>query len=171
MSGNEEAYYWDSCILLAWLKDETSRKPGEMDGVREYIERLKRREISIMTSVITFTEVYRAKLPVGTDSLFEDLFKRTNVGKIGVDVRIARLARDLRDYYAADPAKYGAKTLSGPDSIHLATAVLYRAKEFHTFDERPNRTSLALIPLSGDVGGHKLTICKPVALNPSLDLR
>ncbi len=171
MSGSEEAYYRDSCLLLAWLKDETSRKPGEMDGVREHIERVKRREIAIMTSVITFTEVYRAKLPVGLDALFEDLFKRTNVGKIGVDIRIARLARDLRDYYAADPGKYGGKTLSGPDGIHLATAVLYRAKEFHTFDEKSNKTSLPLIPLSGDVGGHKLTICKPAALNPQLDLR
>ena len=31
--------------------------------------------------------------------------------------------------------------------------------------------ALGLIPLSGDVGGHKLRICKPVAQHPELDLR
>jgi hypothetical protein len=48
--------------------------------------------------------------------------------------------------------------------IHLATAVLYRADEFHTFDDQ-------LIAFSGNVGGHKLIVCHPETKSPQLDLR
>jgi hypothetical protein len=42
--------------------------------------------------------------------------------------------------------------------------ILFRADEFHTFDD-------ALIALSGNVAGHRLIICKPIARNPELDLQ
>jgi hypothetical protein len=67
--------------------------------------------------------------------------------------------------------KSGGKTLSVPDAIHLATAIQYRVDEFHTFDGEGNSRYLGLLPLSGNVGGHKLTICKPKARNPQFDLR
>jgi hypothetical protein len=86
---------------------------------------------------------------------------------VSVDIRVASIAHDLRNHYA----QKGGKTLSTTDAIHLATAVLYRADEFHTFDEGGSNRSLGLIPLCGDVGGHKLRVCKPVAQNPQFDLR
>ena len=164
MPGSNPLYYWDTCLFLAWLKDE-ERSRGEMDGVRETIERSRRREVKIMTSVVTLVEVLSGRIPVGMDKLFADLLKRIN--KVGVDSRVATIAHDLRNHYA----QKGGKTLSTTDAIHLATAVLYRVDEFHTFDEDGSSRSLGLLPLSGDVGGHKLRICKPVAQNPQLDLR
>jgi len=164
MPGSSPLYYWDACLFLAWLKDE-ERPSGEMDGVREIIERAKRREVRLMTSVLTQIEVLASKIPVGMDTLFTALLKRLSRGS--VDTRVASLAHDLRNYYSAK----GGKTLSVPDAIHLATGVLYRADEFHTFDRDGSSHSLGLLPLSGDVGGHRLIICKPVARNPQLDLR
>jgi len=70
-----------------------------------------------------------------------------------------QIAHDLRNHYAM----LGGKTLSSPDAIHLTTAILYRVDEFHTFDEDGSSGSLGLNPLSGNVGGHRLTICKPEA--------
>jgi hypothetical protein len=35
---NLPLYYWDTCLFLAWLKDE-ERKSGEMDGVRDIIQK------------------------------------------------------------------------------------------------------------------------------------
>jgi predicted nucleic acid-binding protein len=156
MAGSNPLYYWDTCLFLAWLKDET-RKSGEMAGVREIIERSKRRDCRIMTSVLTSVEVLQGKIPAGFDTLFNGLLKRTS--RVGVDVKVAGLAHDIRNHLITS----GGSRLKTPDALHLASAILHRADEFHTFDD-------LLISLSGNVAGHKLIICKPEAKNPELDL-
>ena len=168
MAGASPLYYWDTCLFLAWINDE-QRKTGEMDGVREMAARHKRREIKIMTSVVTQVEVLQCKLPAGVDHLFIDFLKR--LIKTSVDSKIAGIAHDIRDFYSAQAHVNGGRTLSTPDAIHLATAIFYRADAFHTFDENGSSKSLGLLPLSGNVAGHKLTICKPEAVAPQLDLR
>ncbi len=165
MAGAEPIYYWDTCLFLAWIQDE-ERPTGEMDGVREIIDRFKRRECKIISSVLTQVEVLDSKLPVGLKTLFYGMLKRIN--RIGMETKVAEMAHDLRDYYKSRSAEFGGKTLSTPDAIHLATAILYRVTEFHTFDHDGDAKHLGLLPLSGDVGGHKLIICKPKARNPQL---
>ncbi len=96
MAGNNPIYYWDTCIFLAWLKNETNRKPGEMEGIHDCLERVKKRQISIMTSVITYTEITTLKIPAGVETMLEEVMQRPNCAKIGVDMRVAKLARDLR---------------------------------------------------------------------------
>src|SRR3979490_214679 len=98
MAGNEPIYYWDSCLFIAWLKDE-QRKSGEMDGVREVIDRFKRREVRIVTSVLTMVEVLEGKIPVGMATLFVSMMKR--VHRLSMDIKVASVAHDLRDYYAS----------------------------------------------------------------------
>lgn len=153
---NPPIYYWDTCLFLAWLKDE-ERKTGEMDGVRDIIQRMKRRDAKVITSVLTTVEVLAAKIPVGIDSPFKDLLKRVN--RQSMDIRVASLAHDLRNHYATLD-----RSLKAPDAIHLATAIHYRVDELHTFDDQ-------LLSLSGNIGGHKLIICKPETKAPQLDLR
>ncbi|MFN4088524.1 MAG: type II toxin-antitoxin system VapC family toxin [Alphaproteobacteria bacterium] len=164
MPGANPTYYWDTCLFIAWLQSE-DRKTGEMDGVREMIQRHRRREIKIMTSVLTQVEVLQGKIPAGVGNAFTDFLKR--ITRVGMDIKVAQLAHDLRDHYS----RAGGKPLTTPDAIHLATAIHYRADEFHTFDEGGKSKSLGLIQLSGNVGGHRLTICKPEARSPQLDLR
>ena len=125
--------------------------------------------MKIVTSVLTQVEVLQSRLPVGVGHLFLDLMKRLT--RIGTDTKVASLAHDIRDYYMMRATEHGGKTLSTPDAIHLATAILYRVDEFHTFDDDGDAKSLGLMPLSGNVGGHRLIICKPQARNPRLDLR
>jgi predicted nucleic acid-binding protein len=168
MAGTEPIYYWDACLFLAWIKDE-ERQTGDMDGVREVVERAKRREVKIITSVLTLTEVLESRLPAGMKGLIDGLMKRVN--RVGMEIKIAKMAHDLRDYYMQRSAEFGGKTLAVPDAIHLATAILNRVTEFHTFDKGGIGKSLGLLPLSGNVGGHRLVICKPQAKNPQLDLR
>ncbi len=168
MAGGEPIYYWDTCLFLAWIKDE-ERPTGEMDGVREIIDRFKRREVKIVTSVVTIVEVLSGRIPVGMESLISGLMKRIN--KLGVDIKVAQMAHDLRDYYSNNRDKFEGKILSTPDAMHLATAIIHRVTEFHTFDHDGDAKNLGLLPLSGNVGGNRLTICKPQAKNPQLDLR
>jgi predicted nucleic acid-binding protein len=168
MAGASLVYYWDACLFLAWLNDE-DRKSGEMDGIREIVARHKRREVKLVTSTLTQIEVLQSKIPVGVGNSFTDLLKRMT--RLGIDSKVASLAHDLRDHYASPVGPTGGKTLSTPDAIHLATAIHYRVDEFHTFDGDGSSKSIGLLPLSGNVGGHKLTICKPEARNPQFDLR
>lgn len=73
MAGTNPVFYWDTCIFLAWLKNETTRKPGEMDAVTDCLERFKKRELSLVTSVLTITEITVAKIPAGTETLLIDI--------------------------------------------------------------------------------------------------
>jgi predicted nucleic acid-binding protein len=150
MAGTEPIYYWDSCLFLAWIKDE-ERQTGDMDGVREVIDRVKRRDAKIITSALTITEVLDSKLPAGTKTLMDGLMKRVN--RVGMEIKIARMAHDLRDYYVQRSIEFDGKTVAVPDAIHLATAILYRVTEFHTFDGGGMGKSLGLLPLSGNVTG------------------
>lgn len=167
MPGTIDTYYWDACLFLAWLKDE-KRRQGEMEGIREQVERVRRNEIRVITSALTYSEVTAAKIPNETADAFANVMQRKNIRLIDVSVPIARKAGELKDFYAAK----GGKRLGTPDAIHLATAIIYQAKEFHTFDQNNSGGTLGLIPLSGDVAGHNLTICKPfVGAQTSLDLK
>lgn len=124
-----------------------------------------------MTSVLTQAEITESIVGAGGITLFEDLLKRRNIQRIAVEIKIAKLARELRDYYASRPSEYNNKTLSVPDSLHLATAIIHKVKAFHTFDRRNSNGNLGLLPLNGNVAGHHLVITKPLATQPSLDLR
>ncbi|HBG30694.1 MAG TPA: hypothetical protein DDW98_08715 [Gammaproteobacteria bacterium] len=162
MAGTRPVYYWDTCLFIAWLANEQTRKAGELEAVFDGIAKLKRREVSLMTSVLTVVEITANKIPTGTESMLVEAMQRPNFTRIAVDHRVARLAREIRDHYLSR-SQWGGKTVSVPDSIHLATAILYRATEFHTFDGKDSKplNALGLLQLSGDVAGHSLTICKP----------
>lgn len=157
MRGTRDTYYWDTCLFVSWLADE-QRPSGDMDGVREIVSRFKRRDAAIVTSALTLAEVLPSKFPAGVFNLFDDLLKRAAFRVISVDRKIAKLAGDLRVHYEKD-----GKKLRTPDSIHLATAIINGVAELHTFDKD-------MLPLNGNVAGHKLVICKPSFKQASLDL-
>ncbi len=167
MSG-DKILYWDSSIFISWIKNENRPDPNDMAGVRDVIERLKKRDVKIITSAITQTEVAACNVGQLVMPLFDELLKRKNIQRIAVDIKIAHTARTLRDFYRNKPQELdekgkviGEKTLSVPDAIHLATAILNKVDAFHTFDAKNGKGSLGLLPLNGNVAGHNLVIEKP----------
>ena len=54
--------------------------------MREVIERSKKKDVKLITSVLTSVEVLQARLPVGMDTLFTGLMKRV----IRIETRNAR---------------------------------------------------------------------------------
>lgn len=149
MSNTKPKYYWDANIFLAWLKNE-KRKAGEMDGVAEIVWMVDRNQAVIVTSVVSKSEVLQSSLPLPAQGLFSQIFQRPNLVLVDFSDRIADLAGTIRDFY-----KQQGKRVKLGDAQHLATAIAYQVDEFHTFDEDD------LIPLSGNVAGNKLIICKP----------
>lgn len=167
MSGNKRLIYWDSCIFISWLMNEQRPDPKDMAGVFDIIERLNRREVTLITSTISQTEIAACNVGQLVMPLLDELMKKKSIQRVAVDIKIAHMARTLRDFYQSEPStldkdgnKVG-KTLSVPDAIHLATALLHKVDVFQTFDEKNSKGSLGLIPLSGNVARHNLKIEKP----------
>jgi predicted nucleic acid-binding protein len=162
-------YYIDTSVWLAWLQNE-KRKPGEMDGVLDIATKMHKSEVRVITSVLTKTEVLESSLGPDAKQKWDGVLRRKNVQVTMTDDRIWSLASEIRDYYHARREEDDLPTLSTPDAVHLATAILYVVDLFYTFDENDERNKRrALIPLSGNVAGkYNLIIKKPSASQRTL---
>ena len=154
-----QVIYWDACLFIAWLKDE-DRDPGEMAGLHSVAQEIHKGKKVLITSVQTQTEVLESRMGSTEYSRFEAFLNRSNVQSVPIDGRIASLAGKIRDHYLQTGLK-----IKTPDAIHLATAILYRAAVFHTFDNED------LIRLSGNVMNYNLLIEKPKSGQLGLQLK
>jgi predicted nucleic acid-binding protein len=157
--------YWDSCIFLAWLKNEP-RSKEEVDGIAECVDLVEAKQVHLITSVITITEVFEGNLSADANEKYRLLLSRRNVTPLDNDLRVSRLAQKIREYYQNQKTIDGLDGLSTPDAIHLATAIHYDADVFYTFDEgkKNGRKGRSLLSISGDVAGYNLKISKPTAM-------
>ena len=153
--------YWDSCIFIAWLKDE-KRQPGEMDGIYECAEEVEAGHIRIITSVLTRTEVFEADLSQEIKNKYSQFLNRRNVQLLDQDLRVSDLAREIREYYQKQSQIDGLPGFPVADAVHLATAIHYRVDAFWTFDNGGHKAR-SLLSLNGNVAGYSLVITKPVA--------
>jgi predicted nucleic acid-binding protein len=153
----KKTYYWDACAFIAWLDGGKGHPVEVIAGLDEIAKEVTENRANLCTSVIIDTEMLKGKLTPDQVIKIESLFKRKNVVKINLDSRIATKASEIRDYYNGQNIK-----ISLPDSIHLATAIIYNVDEFDTLDgagNRPRRNDL--LPLNGDVAGHPLLVRVP----------
>jgi predicted nucleic acid-binding protein len=158
------AIYWDACIFLAWLHDETNHAPGVMEGIEQMVKDVNGGQIRLFTSVMTKTEVLECRLTKKAQETFANVFKRTNVSMIAQDERIADRSHAIRNHYDQKGIR-----LSSIDCVHLATAIIYKADVFYTTDgggKRARRNDL--LPLNGNVAGYPLVIMMPFAKQGSL---
>jgi predicted nucleic acid-binding protein len=173
MIGGKPLIYWDTSIWLAWARNER-RKPGDMEGVQEYIDRYDKGEILLCTSVLTEAKIMEHQLIKTGHEQLRKFFDNPKINKLGADQAVARLIGEIRSYYFNQMAIDGLPTLGFGDALHLDSAILYECDEFLTFDEndvrKPSKAKRGLIPLSGNVAGRRLTICKPLAKAPKLRL-
>lgn len=158
---NKPIFYWDSCIFISWLKRESRPEPGVNEGLEEIVKQVHDNNVYLITSALTKAEILESTLPKEGAEKLEGVLKRRNVRVIETNERVWEKAHDIRDYYKREP---GGRTLSLPDAVHVATAILYDADVLHTLDleDKQNRPR-ALIPLSGNVAGYPLTIVMPKA--------
>ena len=167
MSGTRPAVYWDSCVFLSWLLKDLD-DGGSAAELRSMVEMVESGRATLMTSAISHAEVVAAPAsvpPAAKDfqKRFLELMARSNVNTINVNVRVAQKARQLRHHYMLHPKRHRGRILKlgTPDAIHLATAILYKADEFQTYDKNDTRGTMGLLGLNGDVAGENLRICLP----------
>jgi hypothetical protein len=166
--GKRPVIYWDTCILLAWIKDET-RQDDQMQGLIQVAQGVTRNKIDLITSVISRVEIFESTLTEGQKQRYVDLFKRSNCIQLGVTGPVADRASRLRHESRQQSRSGNQVLLSVPDAVHLASAILHKAAEFHTFDGvRDDKRSVKLIPLSGKPLVEGLTICVPHVKQPDM---
>jgi predicted nucleic acid-binding protein len=145
-------YYWDSCAIIAWLMGE-KHAAGELEGFEEIVKQVENGKAVLFTSALTKSEVLEGRMTPEQKETFSELFQRKNLVLVEITDRVLTLSKEIREW---NPK------ISTPDAIHLATAILYEADEFHTTDGGGKRKRPGdLLPLDGNVAGHNLKICTP----------
>lgn len=160
MALSDRLYYWDTCIFLEHLRGEevlaTKRR-----AISRLLSDNQKKQNHIITSVLTHSEVL-PKRHWPEDPQKEDVYWSYFQGRYFTDIEISRpiisLAREIRDFYYRDfdPVTQKYQMLGLGDSIHLATAIIYKATEFHTRDKRPSGGNIAPLKLAGVSPGGKI---------------
>ena len=164
MAIGKPKFYWDTAPLIAWITDEKRADPAEMAGLAEVVDMVDRGKAVLMTSVLWRAEVLDATLTKAQKKRLESAFDGRSIIELSIDSRVMALAGEIRSFHGTSKKKDAIKNIRVPDAIHLATAILYEASEFHTFDGvRSGVNKGSLLTLDGNVAGHRLRICAPKA--------
>lgn len=142
---------------------------------------VEKKEIIIITSVITHLEVLPSKLDAkgAADAAdYMDQFDGEKFAEVEISANILLRAREIRDfYYQPQTDASPGKMMDLGDAIHLATASLHKASEFHTRDKDKKGIKVPLLKLyemSGNpklCGKYELKIVSPEAAQGELDVR
>lgn len=143
--------YWDACLFYEVLGDEKVT-PTKRAAVEEILIANLNNENLIVTSVITHLEVLPAKLEgkkADAAAKYMKLFDGKRYLDVEISANILMRARDIRDFYfkPADLSGHGGKMMDLGDAIHLATATIYGAGEFHTRDADDKGSKIPLLKL------------------------
>jgi predicted nucleic acid-binding protein len=112
--------YWDSNAFLGWL----DRVPGRFLPCDAIIKAAERGECRIVTSTITWVEVFWMRTKTDQDEqikAIDELFGKSWIVPIELDSRVSKLARELLYAFARNQG------LRSQDAVHLASAIRARA--------------------------------------------
>ena len=169
--------YFDSCVFIAHFASSQqhiidSYGKETLDAIEHWINLMKSDEATILTSSIAITEI-KPKIDQYIE-VFDDLFKYKNLQLINVNKTIADYASEFRKHYINNPFKFHENDINGhradlstADSIHLATAVLYEANHFFTYDDgkskdsETGRRTVPILRLGNKIANDALNISKP----------
>lgn len=167
-----EFEYWDSCVFLAFLKNETTHGLDELESLKEQARKFDLGTLGLVTSTITVTEIYEARLNADEVAKFRSMYSRSNFQFIDAAYQVCLTASEIRGYYKDKPViNINGVHLypSTPDAIHVASAIAAQiqhknAIKLITFDSKNKapKNELALTNLSGIIANKwTLTICRP----------
>ena len=142
---------WDSCIVIGYLAGYEQLNPD----CPRIIEQARRGEIEIVVSAMaTIEAAYLEGYPdQDSEARIKEFFGRNYVVPIGMDLRIAEIARGLIRKYRTS------HKLKPPDAAHLATAIQWHIPIIESTD--PD-----LLQLNHAEGNPLITIRKPLYEGP-----
>jgi predicted nucleic acid-binding protein len=132
----------------------TNRPLGQKQAIKRLLRENKDKKNRIFTSAITHLEALPKKLnknDVAKEAEYMSMFGSMYFFDIAVDGQVIQLAREIKDFYfvEGDPkAGLSYQMMSTGDAVHLATAIINQATEFHTRDKNTRGGNVKLIGLT-----------------------
>jgi predicted nucleic acid-binding protein len=163
--------FWDSCVFIAWIKDERDKHGADaLADIEGMIQAAQANELVIVTSIIARLEVLESDIPAHKRGDYDTLMRNSRrYHHQDLTHPIVETAHFIRDYYKQATRNSDDRTLSVPDSIMLATAIETEASPLYTFDEKGDKKCLGLLQLNGRVADKwDVKIVKPLVKKPPL---
>lgn len=148
---------WDSTVFIAILTVE-ERPPEDLQGLKEVIDLVDRRRLTVITSSLVRSEVLDKGYDTGVREKLRNLFRRPSFMIVEANTAISDKAGDIRDALLQSGRK-----LKTEDATFVATAILHGAQALHTFDDHQ-------LALSGLPAVDGMVITKPQAEQTLLPL-
>jgi predicted nucleic acid-binding protein len=142
---------WDSCTIIDYLAGTT----GVGETCAKIIEQAERGELEILVSAVATIEVayLQGSNDEDSEARIRELFGRSYIIPVAIDVQVASTARELTRKY-----RHGPK-IKPLDAAHLATAIQWKIPLIETTD--PD-----LLRLDGREGQPRITIRPPLYEGP-----
>ena len=126
----EDLIGWDSSVLISWIRGDAS--VVRVQAMKTVVEAVESGAYRLAVSALLYAEVLESTMPAPAIGQFEKFMQnRAMVSIVAVDIRVARKAQMIRD-----TLRKKGESVSTPDAVHIATAIVSGAQFFHTFDDR-----------------------------------
>jgi len=155
-------YYWDTCCFIALLNREPTTDVAVLQALEQTYREMLQERVEIVSCSVLITELIT---PEG-EKFISELRKCPAFEMAETVAAVHELARNLRRR-CREANTHIPKT---PDALHLASAILSKADEFWTTDQRLLSVSAVQRLLSVSAVVNEITICLPHVEQPKLGL-
>lgn len=98
MSGKKRKIYWDTCVFLAWIKQETCWPDEVSKGIEQSVEDWRAGHLIIVTSTITLLEIHSSQLTIAQKDELAKAFAHPHLQLVDPDRRIIGKASHIRQF-------------------------------------------------------------------------
>ena len=140
MAGNKSkkpVYFWDSGIIIQWLKTEPEDGRTELDLtiLQDMILLAEASKITLLVSALWRMEVLPAKFSDIKYTKITEAFSGQNLLEVAITNKVLILAQELRNQAIINNNGNSGKIIKTPDAIILASAIIHNVDIFYTYDK------------------------------------
>jgi predicted nucleic acid-binding protein len=148
--------YWDSCLFIEAVQ---KTDPARLDCLIDLIHKAKRKELRIITSAYTITEVNKLDDLAKVSGTLRDEQSRMILSFFENQyIYIRPVTRQVAELAHGFTCSHG---LKNADAIHVATAILAKVTVLYTWDGSGKQRRGKLLPYNLKIGTPPLRIEVP----------
>lgn len=164
-NAKKPVFFWDSGIIIQWLKQtpENDRTESDIKVLSDMITLAETGKMTLLVSALWRVEILPFHYDAKEYKKLSNAFSGQSIVEVAISNKILTLAQELRNQSLIDHNNQNGRKLKTPDAIQLASAIIYRADIFHTYD-----SGLLLHDRRVQENGYILKVTKPSILELAL---